>query len=61
VEIDYRGHCSTRSGQLIRVSRIRAFVVFYKDIDVTLLHSSGNYMQILVSLVNMWVAKHSQV
>jgi hypothetical protein len=35
VETDYQICCSTWSGQPIGLSRIRAFVVFYKDIDVT--------------------------
>jgi hypothetical protein len=53
VETDYQSHCSIRSGQLIGVSRIKAFVVFYKDHDVSWLHTGGNYLQNEVSLVNM--------
>jgi hypothetical protein len=45
--------CSTQSGQLIGVSRIEAFVVFYKDIDVTRLHTGGKCLQNGVSLVDM--------
>jgi hypothetical protein len=44
VETDYQIRCSTWSGQLIGVSRITAFVVFYKDIDVTQVHTGGNNM-----------------
>jgi hypothetical protein len=53
VEIDYQSYCGTQSGQLIRVSRIGAFVVFYKDLDVSQLHTGGNYLQNRVSPVNM--------
>jgi hypothetical protein len=53
VEIDYQSRCSTWSGQLIGVSRIAAFVVFYKDFDVTHVPTSGSCMQDGVSLVNM--------
>jgi hypothetical protein len=53
VEIDYQSRCRTRSGQLIGVSRIAAFVVFYKDIDVTQVHIGGNCLQNGLSLVNM--------
>jgi hypothetical protein len=61
VETDYQIRCSTQSGQLVRVRRITSFVVFYKDIDVTRVHSGGNYLQNEVSLVNMSDAKQSQV
>jgi hypothetical protein len=53
VEIDYQSRCSTQSGQLIRVSRIAVFVIFYKDFDVTRVHTGGNCLQNGVSLVNM--------
>jgi hypothetical protein len=42
VEIDYQSSCSIQSGQLIEVSRIWAFVVFYKELDVSWLHTGGN-------------------
>jgi hypothetical protein len=45
VETDYQSHCSTRSGQLIGVSRIAAFVVFYKDFDVTHVHTGGSCLK----------------
>jgi hypothetical protein len=61
VETDYHSHYSTQSGQLIRVSWIAAFVVFYKDFDVTRVHTGGSYLQNGVSHVNMWVTKHSHV
>jgi hypothetical protein len=38
-----------------------AFVVFYKDFDVTWVHTGGNYLQNRASLINMYVTKHSQV
>jgi hypothetical protein len=53
VETDYQSRCSIQSGQLIRVSRIIAFVVFYKDFDVTHVHTGGSYLQNRVILVNM--------
>jgi hypothetical protein len=53
VEIHYQSCCSTQSGQLIGVSRIVAFVVFYKDFDVTRVHTSGDCLQNGASLVNM--------
>jgi hypothetical protein len=49
----YQSHCSTQSGLLIGVSRFAAFVVFYKDFDVTHVHTSGSCVQNGVSLVNM--------
>jgi hypothetical protein len=53
VETDYQSCCGTRSGQLIGVSMITTFVVFYKDFDVTHVHSRGSCLQNEVSLVNM--------
>jgi hypothetical protein len=53
VETDYQSRCSTQSGQLIKVSRIATFVVFYKDFNVTHGHTDGSYLQNGVSLVNM--------
>jgi hypothetical protein len=53
VETDYQSRCSTWSGQLIGVSRMVTFMVFYKDFDVTQVHTSGNCLQNGVSLVNM--------
>jgi hypothetical protein len=53
VKTDYESRCSTRSGKLIEVSRIAAFVVFYKDFDVTHVHTGGNSLQKGVSLLNM--------
>jgi hypothetical protein len=53
VETYYQRRCSTWSGQLIRVSRIAAFVVFYKDFDITHVHTGGSFLQNRVSLVNM--------
>jgi hypothetical protein len=53
VETNYQSRYSTRSGQLIGVSRIAAFVVFYKDFDVTHVHTGGSRLQNGVSLVNM--------
>jgi hypothetical protein len=53
VEIDYQSHCSTRSGQLIEVSRMVTFVVFYKGFVVTRVHTGGNCQQNGVSLVSM--------
>jgi hypothetical protein len=47
VGTDYQRHCSTRSGQLIGVSRITAFVVFYKDFDVTRVYTSGKMELVL--------------
>jgi hypothetical protein len=61
LEIDYQSCCSTPSGQLIRVSRIAAFVVFDKDFDVTHVHTSGSCLQKRVSPANMYVTKYSQV
>jgi hypothetical protein len=53
VKTDYQSHYSTQSGQPIRVSRIAAFVVFYKDFNVTRVHTGGHCLQNGVSLVNM--------
>jgi hypothetical protein len=53
VETDYQSRCITQSGQLIGVSMIVAFVVFYKDFDVTHVHIGGSRLQNGVSLVNM--------
>jgi hypothetical protein len=61
LEIDYQSCCSTPSGQLIRVSRIAAFVVFDKDFNVTHVHTSGSCLQKRVILANMYVTKYSQV
>jgi hypothetical protein len=61
VETDYQSRCSTKSGQLIGVSGIVTFVVFYKDLDVTRVHTGGTYLQNGVSLVNMSATKHIQV
>jgi hypothetical protein len=44
VETDCQSRCSTRSGQLIRVSRIVIFVVLYKDFDVTQVHTGRSYL-----------------
>jgi hypothetical protein len=41
METYYQSRCSTRSGQLIGVSRIAAFVVFYKGFNVTHVHTGG--------------------
>jgi hypothetical protein len=53
VKTNYHSRCSTQSGQLIGVSRIAAFVVFYKNFDVTRVHTGGSCLQNGVSLVNM--------
>jgi hypothetical protein len=53
METDYQSRCSIQSGQLIGVSRIMAFVAFYKGIDVTWVDTGGNCLQNRVSLVNM--------